>query len=73
MDTGTVPDVPGPLGEHLKGKTTIYFLDCALCMALQPMFCYCLCPFLEVTTDFFTTFSGKLKVMKMDSAGQMGI
>ena len=25
VDTGTVPEVPGPLGEHSKGKTTIYF------------------------------------------------
>ena len=31
------------------------------------------CPFLEVTANLLSTFSGKMKVMKMDSAGQMGI
>ena len=37
VDLRTVPEVPGPLGEHSKGKTTIYFLTCALCAALQPI------------------------------------
>jgi len=40
VDLRTVLEVPGPLGEHSKGKTTIYFLTCALCAALQPMFCH---------------------------------
>ena len=39
VDTGTVPEVPGPLGEHSISKTTIYFWPvpcaplCSLCFA----------------------------------------
>ena len=69
VDTGTVPEVPGPLGEHLISKTTIYFwkqIGSPLCSLWFCWLFLMVFPFLEVTTDFLPTFSGIFRKIESD-------